>query len=68
MKKKDVTEFVGKQVAIGVPHLQKEHTLFFYFGVLREASEKILVLKSKTGLKEIELGLVKDIHLLEVKE
>jgi hypothetical protein len=56
--------FIGKKVAIGVPHQYKKQP-FFFFGTLLHVKKKqlLLELENQTGFKYIPLEEIVDIHL-----
>lgn len=63
MDKKEIEEFFGKYIAIGVPHDKIPGRLFFYYGFLKYVTDEELKMKMSNGFKIIPLEQVKDIHL-----
>lgn len=61
MEKNDFSKFLNKQVVIGVPHLQKDNALFYYYGVLTDLNVDSLVLETKKGLLMISFDRIKQI-------
>lgn len=62
-RKEDLTIFLNKLVSIGVPHSIIDRELFFYYGRLKEVTEKEIKLETDHGLRLILIEEIKDIHL-----
>jgi len=63
MDRRDLEQFKGKYVAIGVDHIIDPNRLFFNFGTVIGLNDSILTLKWKRGIKEILISDIKEIHL-----
>jgi hypothetical protein len=61
--KEDLTIFLYEFVSVGVPHSTVQGQLFFYYGKLKEVTEKEIKLETKTGLRLISIENIIDIHL-----
>ena len=70
MHKKEFKRFLGKHVAVGVPH-RSEDRPFFFFGRLINVTDDAVLLERKfklykiEGLKQIPMDLIIDIHISE---
>ena len=61
MDKKFLEPYFNKQVAIGVPHASRPRP-FFYYGKLIELTDTFLILQFGSGIKQIQLADIIDIH------
>ena len=63
MDRRDLEQFKGKYVAIGVDHIIDPNRLFFNFGTVISINDTFLVLKWKRGIKEILISDIREIRL-----
>ena len=68
MELEKVTKFLKKEVAIGIPHYDNPDKLFFNFGTITEANEEYIILEFPTGIKQIPLDQIKEIHIARNEE
>ena len=61
MEKRFLEPYFGTQVAIGIPHASRPRP-FFYYGKLIELTDTFLILQFGSGIKQIQLADIIDIH------
>lgn len=61
MNDKNKAQFLGKEVAIGVPHYTEERP-FYYYGTVKEMNSNSLLLEMKNGFKLIKYKDIIDIR------
>lgn len=64
MEKVKVNKFLKKDVAVGIKNYSYPNKLFFYYGKMTELNDECLVLEYPTGIKQISLADILDIHLV----
>lgn len=62
MEKRFLEPYYNKPVAIGVPHNSRPRP-FFYYGKLIEITDSFIILQFKSGVKQIQIADIVDIHL-----
>ena len=61
MEKRFLEPYFNKQVAIGVPHHTRPRP-FFYYGKLIELTDVYIILQFKSGIKQIPIAEIVDVH------
>ena len=62
MQKSVCMRFLGEAVSVGVPH-KYEPRPFYYYGIIKEVTDKYLVLSYPGGVRQICLCDVIDLRL-----
>jgi len=62
LKKEELELFLGKHIAIGVPHIVDSDRLFYYYGTLIYVDYRQIKLETKNGFKLVPIDLIQDIH------
>lgn len=58
-------KYLGKEVAIGIPHWDKPGKLFYYYGLLAEVTDDDLVVFTDKQMIRIDWDKVEDIYVTE---
>ena len=62
MEKEFLEPYSYKEVVVGVPHATSPKP-FFYYGKLIKLTDTYLLLQFKSGIKQIQIADIIDIHL-----
>jgi ribosome maturation factor RimP len=54
-------KFIGKEVAVGIPHYTQRRPFYFY-GILKSADDKNIVIETKKGIHRISLSEIVELN------